>query len=53
MRAIVLEKYGDLDSLVYKDIPEPEPKWAGAALAGSTLGRPGSSDSRKSVRRTA
>jgi NADPH:quinone reductase-like Zn-dependent oxidoreductase len=26
MRAIVLEKFGSLDSLVYKDIPEPEPK---------------------------
>lgn len=26
MRAIVLDKFGDLDSLVYKDIPEPEPK---------------------------
>ncbi|WP_409561066.1 zinc-binding alcohol dehydrogenase family protein [Hyphomicrobium sp. MC8b] len=25
MRAIVLEKFGDLDSLVYKDIPEPKP----------------------------
>ena len=24
MRAIVLEKFGGLDSLVYKDIPEPE-----------------------------
>src|SRR5499433_827275 len=26
MRAIVLEKFGGLDALVYKDIPEPEPK---------------------------
>jgi NADPH:quinone reductase len=26
MRAIVLERFGGLDSLVYKDIPEPEPK---------------------------
>ena len=26
MQAIVLEKFGGLDSLVYKDIPEPEPK---------------------------
>jgi NADPH:quinone reductase-like Zn-dependent oxidoreductase len=26
MRVIVLEKFGGLDSLVYKDIPEPEPK---------------------------
>jgi NADPH2:quinone reductase len=26
MRAIVLEKFGGLDSLVYADLPEPEPK---------------------------
>ncbi len=26
MRAIVLEKFGGLDSLVIKDIPEPEPQ---------------------------
>jgi NADPH:quinone reductase-like Zn-dependent oxidoreductase len=26
VRAIVLEKFGGLDSLVYEDIPEPEPK---------------------------
>jgi NADPH2:quinone reductase len=26
MRAIVLDKFGGLDSLVYKDVPEPEPK---------------------------
>ena len=26
MRAIILEKFGGLDSLVYRDIPEPEPK---------------------------
>ena len=26
MRAMVLEKFGGLDSLVYKNIPEPEPK---------------------------
>ncbi len=26
MRAIVIEKFGGLDGLVYKDIPEPEPK---------------------------
>src|SRR6201994_2634864 len=25
MRAIVLDRFGDLDSLVYRDIPEPEP----------------------------
>jgi len=25
MRAIVLDKFGGLDSLVYKDIPKPEP----------------------------
>jgi NADPH:quinone reductase-like Zn-dependent oxidoreductase len=26
MRAIVLEKFGGLDGLVYKEIPDPEPK---------------------------
>ena len=26
MRAIVLEKFGGPDSLVYKEIPDPEPK---------------------------
>jgi NADPH:quinone reductase-like Zn-dependent oxidoreductase len=26
MRAIVLQKFGGLDSLVYKELPEPEPK---------------------------
>jgi len=26
MRAIVLEKFGGLDSLVYRDVPEPEPQ---------------------------
>src|SRR6476661_8674338 len=26
MRAIVLEKFGGLDSLVYEEIPDPEPK---------------------------
>ena len=26
MRAIILEKFGGIDSLVYKDIPEPAPK---------------------------
>ncbi|HEV8389169.1 MAG TPA: zinc-binding alcohol dehydrogenase family protein [Dongiaceae bacterium] len=26
MRAIVLDKFGGLDSLVYRDLPEPEPK---------------------------
>ena len=26
MRAIVLEKFGGLDSLVYREIPDPEPK---------------------------
>jgi NADPH2:quinone reductase len=26
MRAIVLEKFGGLESLVYKEIPDPEPK---------------------------
>ena len=28
MRAIVLEKFGGLDSLVYRDIPDPEPRLA-------------------------
>jgi hypothetical protein len=28
MRAIVLEKFGSIDSLVYEDIPEPEPMTA-------------------------
>ena len=32
MRAIVLEKFGGLDSLVYKDIPEPEPKTGHVAI---------------------
>lgn len=31
MRAIVLEKFGGLDSLVYRDLPKPEPK-AGQVL---------------------
>ena len=26
MRAIVLEEFGGLDSLIYRQIPEPEPK---------------------------
>ena len=26
MRAIVIEKFGGIDGLVYKDIPKPEPK---------------------------
>jgi NADPH:quinone reductase len=26
VRAIVLEKFGGLDSLIYKDLSEPEPK---------------------------
>ena len=26
MRAIVLERFGGLDTLVYKEIPDPEPK---------------------------
>ena len=34
MRAILLEKFGDLDSLVYKDISEPEPK-AGHVVMGA------------------
>jgi len=36
MRALVLEKFGGLDSLVYKDIPEPEPK-AGHVTLGFPL----------------
>ena len=38
MRAIVLEKFGGLDSLVYKDILEPEPK-AGHVVIEVNLSR--------------
>jgi hypothetical protein len=40
MRAIVLEKFDGLDSLVYEEIPDPEPK-AVAPRAGDIRGRPG------------
>ena len=30
MRGIVLEKFGGLESLVYRVIPEPEPKAGGS-----------------------
>jgi 4-carboxymuconolactone decarboxylase len=41
MRAIVLEKFGGLDSLVYKDIPEPKPKAGHVVIQieESTIGR--------------
>jgi NADPH:quinone reductase-like Zn-dependent oxidoreductase len=38
MRAIVLEKFGGLDSLVYKDIPEPEPKAGHAVIQIKAFG---------------
>src|SRR5499425_3246377 len=38
MRAIVLEKFGGLDSLVYKDIPEPEPKAGHAVIEIKAFG---------------
>src|SRR6478752_2943937 len=38
MRAIVLEKFGGLDSLVYKDIPEPEPKKGFVVIAIKAFG---------------
>jgi hypothetical protein len=38
MRAIVLEKFGGLDSLVYKDIPEPEPKAGHVVIETRRLG---------------
>ena len=38
MRAIVLEKFGGLDSLVYKDIPEPEPKAGHVVIQIKALG---------------
>ena len=38
MRAIVLEKFGGLDSLVYKDIPEPEPKAGHAVIEVKAFG---------------
>jgi NADPH:quinone reductase-like Zn-dependent oxidoreductase len=38
MRAIVLEKFGRLDSLVYKDIPELEPKAGHVVIEIKALG---------------
>ena len=32
MRAIVIEKFGGLDSLVIKEIPEPEPRRAAGVV---------------------
>jgi NADPH2:quinone reductase len=38
MRAIVLEKFGGLDSLVYKEIPNPEPKAGHVVIAVKAFG---------------
>lgn len=38
MRAIVLEKLGGLDSLVYKDIPDPEPKEGSVVIRVKAFG---------------
>jgi NADPH:quinone reductase len=38
MRAIVLEKFGGVDSLVYKDISEPEPKLGYAVIQIKAFG---------------
>jgi NADPH:quinone reductase len=38
MRAIVLEKFGGPDSLVYKEIPEPEPKFGQAVIQIKAFG---------------
>lgn len=38
MRAIVLEKFGGVDSLVYKDIPEPEPMAGHAVIQIKAFG---------------
>jgi len=38
MRAIVLEKFGGLDSLVTKDLPEPEPKAGHVVIAIKAFG---------------
>jgi NADPH:quinone reductase len=38
MRAIVVEKFGGLDSLVYKEIPEPEPKPGHAVIQVKAFG---------------
>jgi hypothetical protein len=38
MRAIVLEKFGGVDSLVYKEIPDPEPKAAHVVIEIKAFG---------------
>jgi NADPH:quinone reductase-like Zn-dependent oxidoreductase len=38
MRAIVLERFGGVDSLVYKDIPEPEPRMGDVAIEIKAFG---------------
>ena len=38
MRAIVLEKFGGLDSLVYTDIPKPRPKDGEVVIAVKAFG---------------
>src|SRR5262249_55781211 len=38
MRAIVLEKFGGLDSLVYQEIPDPEPKAGHAVIEIKAFG---------------
>jgi NADPH2:quinone reductase len=38
VRAIVLEKFGGVDSLVYKDIPDPEPKPGHAVIEVKAFG---------------
>ena len=38
MHAIVLEKFGGLDSLVYREIPEPEPKAGHVVIAVKAFG---------------
>jgi threonine dehydrogenase-like Zn-dependent dehydrogenase len=38
MRAIVLEKFGGLDGLVYQEIPYPEPKAGHAVIEGKAFG---------------
>jgi NADPH:quinone reductase len=38
MQAIVLEKFGGFDSLVYKDIPEPEPEAGHVVIAIKAFG---------------
>src|SRR5919197_6608294 len=38
MRAIVLEKFGGVDSLVYTDLPEPEPQSGHVVIAIKAFG---------------